>query len=157
MSALLWILAKVQATDSVGEVVAAMMNHFVLTSAKAAKSYLRVGDALGLIEVTASSVYLTKAGAAYLKKPSSTALQAALRQNIQGCEELLAILRKRPLRIGRLLEEMAKEGHGWTTDSQLRYRLRWLEEAGVVERRGKGRPEYRLVSLSGAAAPLAID
>lgn len=145
LSSLHWILLTVERTNETSTVVSEMMEHFNLTSAKAAKSYLRVPNSLGLIDLVGRSVYLTADGQTYLRKPSTLFVQKALTGNIQGCGELLIILRSRPLRIGKLLQEMQEAGHGWTTDSQLRYRLRWLEEVGAVERLGQGHPEYRLV------------
>lgn len=147
LNALLWILTAVEATSETEAVVSRMMERFQLSSRKATKSYLRVVDALGFIEIVGNSVYLTPQGNAYLSHPSSDTVRVALLQNIEGCVTLAEILVQRPSRIGRLLAEMRAAGHTWTTDSQVRYRLRWLEEVGAVERLGGVRPEYRLVDV----------
>lgn len=138
------ILLMVERTTRTPDVISEMMDHFELISAKAATSYLRVPDSLGLVEIVGQSVYLTEVGQKYLTRPSRLVIRDALIKKIQGCKELLKILRNRPLRMGKLMEEMQKLGYTWTTNSQLRHRLRWLEEAGVVTRIGQGRPEYRL-------------
>jgi hypothetical protein len=66
---------------------------------------------------------------------------------VDGVSEVIQLLRRQPMRIGRLHERMQADGYRWSTLGQVRYRLRWLEEVGAVTRFGTVRPEYRLKSL----------
>lgn len=145
MRSLHWILTQVSETTDVRTVVSEMMGKYLLVSSKTAKSYLRVPAALGLIDLVGDSVYITPLGSEYLEGRSQAIIGTALLNNIEGCDEILSHLRARPLRIGILFTKMQSTGHCWATQSQLRYRLRWLEEAGLLERHGKSQPEYRLV------------
>lgn len=143
---LLYVLGMVSSHTDTGQVVEGLMDRSQLKSSKAGRSYLRVIHTLGFVDLVGQSVYLTESGRAYLGSPSRAALADALLSRVAGCEEIVALLRPRPLRISALAERMADQGYEWSTLSQLRYRLRWLEEAGLVERHGIARPEYALTA-----------
>lgn len=145
LDSLAQIVEIVAGTTDVGNVVTRMVESFNLSSPKAARSYLRVLGSLGMVELAGSSIYLTTEGSRFRAERASTIVRHALLTRIAGCDEILTILRRRPLRIGLLGEELHVQGYGWATLSQLRYRLRWLEEVGLVKRRGSARPEYCLV------------
>lgn len=138
----------VHETTDTSAVLAAMVGRFQLANDKAATSYLRVADSLGFVEVSGPSVYLSDTGAGYLTDLDPRRIEQALVDRIAGCAEILQILKARPSQLGRIVALLCDYGYEWNTRSQVRYRVRWLEEAGVVERRGVGRPEYRLSTQS---------
>ncbi len=132
------------ATDT-DDAVARIVDIFHLTSLKTARSYLAVVSTLGFVEVVGPSLYLTAEGRKQRDNPEPLRVRRALVGRVAGCSELLKVLRRRPLRMAAVAEQMSNAGFKWSTHSQVRYRLRWLEEVGAVERYGQGRPEYRLV------------
>jgi hypothetical protein len=138
------MLTMVAATSDTEAVVGQIVENFGLRSRKAARSYLQVLNTLGFVDVLGSGVHLTGAGQDQLAGVQPAQFRLALLQRIAGCEEVLAVLRRRPQRMSGLLEQMQDAGFDWSTDSQVRYRLRWLEEVGEVERHGVARPLYRL-------------
>ena len=141
------ILSMVADTEEIEEVMDAMLQYFrQVSSRRAVRSYLYVIAALGLIEAESHRANLTASGRRYLKTKNPRIIENALRVRVAGVEELLALLDERPRRIGLLLVEMNSLGFGWQTQSQVRYRLRWLEEVGVVGQRGRARQEYFLSS-----------
>lgn len=137
----------VEATSDRERVIERMMRDYSLSSAKAARSYLQVPHTLGFVETVGLSVYLSQNGRRELVGPDPLRVREALVTRIAGVEELLSAISKRPLRMGGAQEAMRRSGFGWATQAQTRYRLRWLEEVGDVERVGCARPEYRLTSL----------
>ncbi|WP_338857834.1 hypothetical protein WDY80_23870 (plasmid) [Gordonia hongkongensis] len=143
--ALEWIVGQVAGVERTESVVDQMVAHYSLASRKAAVSYLRVAHTLGLIEIVGSSVYLTPVGKAYIASPCPKLVEESLVSRVSGCADITAELALRPRRLGPLAELMRERGHRWSTNSQVRYRLRWLEEVGVVGRRGTSRPEYHMV------------
>lgn len=145
LSTLSWLLERVQNSVKTAEIVQRMVEQYNLQSHKAAASYLRVPHTLGLIEIVGESVYLTAVGREYLRNPSPSIVRDLLGARVSGCTDIVGVLQDRPRRIGPLTVRMRELGHTWTTDKQVRYRLRWLEEVGVVERVGGIRqPEYRV-------------
>lgn len=147
LATLSWLLAQVASTAKTAEVIQRMVEQYQLTSYKAAGSYLRVPHTLGLIEIVGASVYLTTVGRDYLGDPSPGIVRDLLETRVSGCTDIVGVLNGRPRRIGPLTERMRELGHSWSTDKQVRYRLRWLEEVGVVERLGGIRqPEYRIAT-----------
>jgi repressor of nif and glnA expression len=51
------------------------------------------------------------------------------------------------MRIGHLHAQLQERGFAWRTQSQVRYRLRWMEAAGIVERVALSRyPQYALTA-----------
>jgi hypothetical protein len=146
METLLWLVEVAQSVPVGTDIVDAMMERYSLSSRKTALSYLRVPHSLGFLELIGDSVYVTDQGNALLKSKDKHLVEAALLQRIEGCRVVIEALTERPRRLGHLIEQMSDMGfEQWSTGSQLRYRLRWLEECGVVERIGTTRPEYKLV------------
>lgn len=138
------ILDIVARREDVEDIIDALLKRFKsVSSRKAARSYLHVVADLGLIDMRGDSVKLTKDGEAFRAKRDPAVVGRALVERIAGVPEILEVLSVTPLRIGLLLPEMQARGFdSWTTDKQVRYRLRWLEEVGAVSSRGKARPEY---------------
>lgn len=149
---LIWIVSAAQNMPAGTDIIEKMVERYGLSSRKAASSYLRVANSLGFLELVGNSVYPTEAGTALLLSKDKALVATALLERIDGCQVIVDVLRQRPRRLGQLVEQMSALGVApWTTGSQARYRLRWLEECGVVERIGTTRPEYKLVEtpLSG--------
>lgn len=147
LATLSWVVEQVEGTTRKADVLGRMVERFGLSSHKAADSYLRVPHTLGLIEIVGQSVYLTDVGLDYLHNPSREVVRDMLNTRISGCTDIAAALDGRPRRIGPLTAMMRELGHHWSTNSQVRYRLRWLEEVGVVERLGGTRQtEYRITT-----------
>jgi hypothetical protein len=115
-----------------------------VTSHKAARSYTKVVIDLGLIDRVDGRVVATPLGRRYLKSQSRAIVRKALSERIAGIDELVEELERKPDRIGLLLPRLQTRGFPWRTASQIRYRLRWLEEVGVVTKTGKARPIYSL-------------
>lgn len=113
-------------------------------SRKTARSYLHVVADLGFVNIDGPVVRLTASGRKYLRTSDVALVREALFDRVEGVNELLRLIGQRPRRIGLLHECMQASGYNWGTLSQVRYRLRWLEEVGEVTRHGRGRPEYRL-------------
>jgi repressor of nif and glnA expression len=140
------ILGMVEQTSDRETILDQLVAAYGLTSRKAARSYLQVLNTLGFVEVVGRSVYLTPEGRKELAKPNRARVRQALLGRVAGCTELLEALGKRPLRMAGAAEHLRAAGFRWSTQTQVRYRLRWLEEVGDVERHGNARPEYRLTS-----------
>jgi len=139
------ILGIVQSTTDTDEVLNDLVVAFPgVASFKAARSYLHVVAHLGLVDLDGPTVRVTDEGQGFLRTSDPVIVRQALLTRIAGTCELVKIIRQRPARIGLLLPKLQACGYEWTTLSQVRYRLRWLEEVGVVARRGRARPEYRL-------------
>lgn len=127
--------------------VEALVQHFQnVTSTKAAYSYLRVPVILGLLDIDGPACDLSREGKAFLKRPTGKQLRRLLTERVAGVDDLLRLIGEKPRRIGLLHNEMNELGYGWTKQTQVRYRLRWLEAAGAIRREGAGRPLYRLTS-----------
>ncbi len=139
------ILHMVDGTTDTEEVLGRMVVEFDKTkSLKAARSYLHVVADLGFIDLDGPVVRLTSSGRSYHQAGDAKLVRKALLSRIEGVTEMLQLLGRRPMRIGLLHERMKEAGFNWKTVSQVRYRLRWLEEVGTVTRHGAGRPEYRV-------------
>lgn len=115
-----------------------------VTSAKAAHSYYYVTSVLGLTSKQMGLTTITEDGEAFINTRDATIIRRALIERISGVTEIIELLDEEPRRIGLILTALNEQGFGWTTTSQLRYRLRWLEECKVIDRVGRGRPEYQL-------------
>lgn len=140
------ILHRASASTSADAVLDWFVATYSLDSLKTARSYLRVLHVLGLLEAVGLSVYVTSDGRRFLESGDVDILRRALIERISGVDDLLKILARRPLRLGPLTAAMSEAGYPWRTPSQVRYRLRWLEEVGLIARHGKARPEYRLTN-----------
>ena len=147
LAAVSTMLDIVRSTTDTDEVVDRLMAHFQgVRSRKAARSYLHVLGHLGLVELDGPVVRLSRSGATFLQSRDPAIVRDALLARIAGVDDLVFILWRHPARIGLLLPQLQARGYRWTTLSQVRYRLRWLEELGVVTRHGRGRPEYRVTN-----------
>ena len=140
-----WIVKQVAEVGRTDAVAGLLVERFGVSNRKTAMSYLRVAHTLGLIEISGPSTYLTPEGEAYAVTPSPTLVAKVLNSRIVGCADITAELARRPRRIGPLTQLMRERGHTWSTNTQVRYRLRWLEEVGEVQRQGTVRPEYHTV------------
>jgi hypothetical protein len=139
------ILEMVHASTDTDEVLDQLLSAFpAVASRKAARSYLHVVNDLGLVDLDGPAIRLTTAGQKYRETKDAKVVERALLNRIAGVPELLALIAQRPRRLGLLCEAMRHEGFSWSTQSQVRYRLRWLEEVDWVTRHGQARPEYRL-------------
>lgn len=148
LSSLERLIDMVSGTSDTDVVLDSVMTAFDLRSRKAARSYLRVLHTLGFIELAGPSVHLTRVGTRYAKTHNGVLVRKALLERVAGTKELLAAVRTRPLRMAAAAEHMRTLGYDWSTQSQVRYRLRWLEAVGEVERSGKARPAYRVPGRS---------
>ncbi len=119
---------------------------YSLQSSKSARQYVAVAVDLGFLEVHEGQLQATASGKRLAETGDRTLVRSALFKRIDGMWTLCELLHEQPRRIGLLLEPMQEAGFNWQTDRQIRYRLRWLEEAGVVESRGKARTQYSLTN-----------
>lgn len=114
---------------------------------------------LGFVELVGSKVVLTQEGRLYASRGNKTLLATQLVTRISGVEEILVILEAGPQRIGVIHEQLGNMGLRWQSHWQVRYRLRWMEAAGLVQRRDyqldnrtrQRYPEYVLCRRRGAA------
>lgn len=127
-----------------------------VTSAKAARSYMRVVIDLGFAETSAGRIQLTPAGVRFRRSRSPKLVRDALLERIAGIDDLIDELTTSPTRIGLLLPRMQERGYSWQTTSQVRYRLRWLEEVDVVHQEGRARPIYSIVRPKRAKAAASV-
>lgn len=112
---------------------------------KTARSYLRVPMTFGFLELDGPRCELTDLGEEFMSSRDLGLIYEQLVVRVAGVEEILDLLRIRPRRMGLLHEELKRQGFPWSKDTQVRYRLRWLEAVGVVRREGKARPIYHVV------------
>jgi hypothetical protein len=107
--------------------------------------YFRVLVALGLIELGSGQISLTPAGREFVEIHDVELVCEALRTRIVGVKELLEELQRGQRTMEQLQEVMGEVGLAWETNSQLGWRLHWLESVGLVAaENGK----YGLVSPS---------
>ncbi len=105
-----------------------------VNSLKTATGYIQsVLRALELVEFNGGSVVLTAEGSAYLDAASDARLAQILRRRIAGIDELEALCGESP----RSAEELASAvpamiGATWATPTQIKARLRWLDELHVL-------------------------
>lgn len=145
LAALERLIDTISASQDTEEVLDRLMERFGLASRKAALSYLRVASTLDLVTLLGPHVSLTRSGLAYAETHSPALVRHALLERVAGTEELLAAIDESPMRMSGACEHMRTLGYDWSTQSQVRYRLRWLEAVGLVERVGVGtRPIYRV-------------
>lgn len=147
LTSLSLILQLVAESTDADAAVAALVERFdQVSSPKASRTYLHVVADLGLIELDGYHVDVTETGIEYLKTRDPQLVERSLLDRIEGVTDIIDMLRARPRRIGLLHSELKQRGFAsWTTDKQIRYRLRWLEEVGLVGKRGKARPEYFVI------------
>lgn len=92
---------------------------------------------------------LTADGASYLQTPDADTLLTLLRKSVAGFDELLDLLGTRALTLeeGRTLLNNALAVE-WESDAQVKFRLGWLENLGVVAQHS-GRWELNRDSAGG--------
>lgn len=145
MRSLVSLIEIVLRTSTTEEAVDAVLGSFGgVSSGKSARSYLHVAATLGLLHLDGPFCEVTPDGNAFLRDREPGRIRGLLIERVAGVEELLELLKTRPQRLGVLHAEMRRLGFTWVRNTQVRYRLRWLEEVGLVRREGKGRPVYRL-------------
>jgi hypothetical protein len=104
-----------------------------VSSEKVARGYWQVPRNFGLTETEGEQLAVTTAGAEYLSDPTSPRLYALAESNVMGFSELLAALREGPRTPAELLVHLNKTlGFAWQTEAQVRFRLGWLENLGLV-------------------------
>lgn len=106
-------------------------------SQRTARGYVdHVLRALGLVEATnRCTVKQTAAGRKFSKTGNRIILRDLLLERVAGIEDIIQILEARPLRVGVIHELLGHRGYTWESDWQVRYRLRWMETTGLVQRR----------------------
>lgn len=114
--------------------------------ATTASGYLKSLTNVGLVECKEGEVRLTSAGRRLLRG-SRSVLPELLVARVAGVSDLMTSLSRKPMRIGHLHAQLQERGFAWRTQSQVRYRLRWMEAAGIVERVALSRyPQYALTA-----------
>ena len=137
----------------VDDYISAVIDKFPgVSSAKAARSYMRVVIDLGFMKTAEGGVGVTPDGRRFSNSRNSKVVRDASLDRIAGVDELMDELKNAPDRIGLILSRMQARGFAWTTPSQVRYRLRWLEEVGMVTQEGRARPIYSTVRSKQAKA-----
>ena len=104
-----------------------------LNSEKVARGYWQVPRSFGLLETVGERMQLTADGSTYIESGDSDLLVAFIRQSVAGFDELLEALHEGSVSTDEgliLLNE--KLGVGWESDAQVKFRLSWLENLGVV-------------------------
>jgi hypothetical protein len=141
LATILELVARSESSDSAVKAIEAQFSQ--VSSLKACRSYLHVVANLGMIDIDGYHVAVTEMGSEYRRTKDPRLVRSALMDRIEGVKTILEILHERPRRIGLLHAELKQRGFvSWTTDKQVRYRLRWMEELGMVGKRGSARPEY---------------
>lgn len=146
LAAMRWILEKVRPAMPTDELLDLVIKNFKLSSRDTAYSYLRVIHDLGLLEVKPTRVDTTQNGQDYVETQDREIIIEALINRIAGTREVIQVLSQSSMAIGKLSDEMKDLGYdSWKTKAQLRYRLHWLEEVGMVKKVGSNtRPTYEI-------------
>jgi restriction system protein len=101
-----------------------------------AKGYIRVLVALGFIDVDGDQVSLTPSGRDFVDTNEVELARAALLTRIVGVREMLDELGAGSRSMEDLQGVLANAGLVWETNSQLGWRLHWLESVGLVVQEG---------------------
>jgi Restriction endonuclease/HB1, ASXL, restriction endonuclease HTH domain len=106
-----------------------------VSSPKVARGYIAsVLRPFNLVETQGERLVLTATGVEYLDDPTPAALTEIARLNVAGFDEILDALSEGPKSSAQLLELLQTQLHvGWETDAQVRFRLIWLENLGLVK------------------------
>ena len=113
-----------------------MQEYPTVRTVAVAKGYLyNVLCVLDFAQVVNGRIESTPEGRSYARDQDQLLLERQLRTHVAGVEELIDELRISPRPIGQLLPAMQGRGYSWSSDWQVRFRLRWLRVAGLVERR----------------------
>lgn len=107
--------------------------HKRLRSHRLAVDYWLVPAAIGFVERSGGRFSLTSSGIDYAESLEEQDLSKAILANVWGAQELLDYLRANESSTDELLDLMRQLGAKWQTDSQVIYRLRWLQLCGLVE------------------------
>jgi hypothetical protein len=107
-----------------------------VNSEKVARGYWQVPRSFGLMETVGERLALTADGALYLDSPRREVLLRLLRESVAGFDELVAALDAGTLTTADGLTLLNQTlGVGWESDAQVKFRLGWLENLGVVVQR----------------------
>ena len=103
-------------------------------SLKVARGYIdSVLRPLDLVSTQGEQLALTATGATYLESPTADALVSIARTNVAGFDEILEELAHGPRTSGDLLDLLrSRLGVTWETDTQVVFRLQWLENLRKV-------------------------
>jgi hypothetical protein len=161
------MLLQVEKNRTRDQMVAFIFKKFPnVESEKAARSYLLVLHSLGLAEFPRLRSRLTPEGKAFLETRDIAIIRRVLLERIVGVSDLVELIHEQPRRIGLLLAAMNERGFQWSTASQIRYRLRWMQECDMVKVNGNARQTYLLTKSMtesiehaslGARAPKSRD
>lgn len=132
------ILSSASMDSPLERLASELSTKYGISSIKTTRSYIDIASTLGLVEIKYGRVSLTDSGREANDGPIEAPVAAALVSRIHGCTEILEALRNGPLRFRELLGALEHRGVAWKTSSQIRYRLRWMEECGFVQRGGSG-------------------
>jgi hypothetical protein len=111
-----------------------------------ANGYIRVLVALGFVELSGGQVSLTPAGRDFVETRDIELVREALRVRVVGVNELLAELENGPRTMEQLQQVLTELGLAWETNSQVGWRLHWLESAELVV---ADDGEYKLADANG--------
>jgi hypothetical protein len=134
------MLQKVSSDQpTVLEAIAWLVNAFEnMNSENAALSYWKVPRQMGFVTTSGERLVLTELGPEYLSRGTEGWLLQHLKASYIGFDEVLARLAKGPASEEELLDWVRAEvGVAWETPIQVRVRLGWLENLGVIHREGK--------------------
>lgn len=142
------IVRGASARDSTAEAHQWVIDSFAtVNSTSVAAGTTEVACDLGMLERRNGRFVRTTTGDAFVRTGRREIVLVQLITRITAVEEMIEVLRATPLRIGLLQQVLLDAGHiSWQTDKQVRYRLRWLEELGVLHREGKARPVYSVTA-----------
>lgn len=114
-------------------------------STKTARSYLAVAATLGLATVTGPYCELTDAGEVFVATGDQAILREGLCTRVVGVTEIMQVTR-RPQTVGAITDSLRVQNIEWSGRAQIRHRLRWMVEAGLITRRGSTRPVFVAVT-----------
>lgn len=120
------------------ELTAKLVERYAIATDKTARSYIDVASTLGFVTVEYQRVALTHSGRGALEEGFGEHVASALVNRVVGCAEIVEELRTGPRLLRKVRLGLEERGINWKTSSQIRYRLRWMEECGLIERGGSG-------------------
>jgi len=146
-----------ESAPTVSQMVSWIIENFEkVSSDKVARGYIAsVLMPFDLVETQGEQVVLTATGVEYLEDPTPDALVEIMRLNVAGFDEIVDVLAQGPTSPAALLTNLQEKlGVGWETDTQVRFRLGWLENLGRAEELTDG--NWRLIQASDGA-PIVSD
>lgn len=121
------------------------------SSEKVARGYWQVLRSFGLIELSGEQLGLSVDGAEYHEDPTRARLLATIRNHVAGFDEIIGHLQDQPLTTDQLLGHIRNDlGVTWETDAQIKFRMGWLENVGIVEERNG---QWLLTTAGSTGAP----